>query len=433
MLAEEAKQADEAKKVGSGLAKGGHKVTMDQNMPPEEMEAMQKLRANAELPKLSLPEDVRTIIEYNNGYGVLSTLSSQDKGFPSGAIVGFAAEEGGSLVFSFSGMSSHTKDVARDGRACMTITSREFEGAADGRVSVVGEMVKVPDDEVEAVTAVYQKRHPGAFWTSFGDFTWFRLTNIRSVRFVGGFARAGTVSPEEYAAAAPDPIAAFAEPVCGHMNDDHSESTRTLVKHYVGVEVDENPRLVGLDRFGLWAKCKRKGQSVKVRLAFPEPATSRADVKKFIVEMSKAASTTAMLSVSGNESGNDEVAKIGFELSFLKALRGGKNANVKPGELLKKYGGAYLLTSTSLAVVSFGLCYALVSNGVDVAGLLSNFGIEVSGTSETLGITGLAYAIHKALSPVRFPPTVALTPWVAANIFKKEESDLETSDSETSA
>merc|ERR1719313_1273102 len=158
MLATSGKEAEEAKKVGSGLAKGGHKVTMDQNMPPEEMEAMQKLRANAELPKLSLPEHVRTIIEYNNGYGVLSTLSSQDKGFPAGAIVGFAAEESGSLVFSFSGMSSHTKDVKRDGRACMTITSREFEGAADGRVSIVGEMLKIPDDEIEAVTAVYQKR-----------------------------------------------------------------------------------------------------------------------------------------------------------------------------------------------------------------------------------------------------------------------------------
>jgi hypothetical protein len=195
------------------------------------------------------------------------------------------------------------------------------------------------------------------------------------------------------------------------------------VQHFVGVEVDEKPRLVGLDRFGLWAKCKRKGQTVKVRLAFPEPATSRADVKKFIVEMSKtaaSASETAMLAVSGNEPGPDEVSKIGFELSFLKALRGGENAKVKPGELLKKYGGAYLLTSTSLALVSFGLCYALVSNGVDVAGLLSNFGIEVNTTSETVGTTGLAYAIHKALSPVRFPPTVALTPWVAAKIFKKE-------------
>jgi hypothetical protein len=203
----------------------------------------------------------------------------------------------------------------------MTITSREFEGAADGRVSIVGEMVKVPDEEKDAVTAVYQKRHPGAFWTGFGDFTWFRLTNIRSVRFVGGFARAGSVSPEEYAAAKPDPIAAFAEPVCGHMNDDHSDSTRTLVQHFVGVEVDEKPRLVGLDRFGFWVKCRRKGQTVKVRLAFPEPATSRGDVKKFIVEMSKAAASTAMLAVAGNDPGNDEVGKIGFELSFLKAQR----------------------------------------------------------------------------------------------------------------
>jgi hypothetical protein len=207
------------------------------------------------------------------------------------------------------------------------------------------------------------------------------------------------------------------------MNDDHSDSTRVLVQHFVGVEVDEKPRLVGLDRFGMWAKCTRKGQTVKVRLAFPEPATSRADVKKNIVEMSKAAAATAMLAVVGNESNNnDDVGKIGFELSFLKSLRGGKDAKMKPGELLKKYGGAYLLTSTSLAIVSFALCYALVSNGVDVASLLARFGFQVSSTSETVGITGLAYAIHKALSPVRFPPTVALTPWVAEKIFKKDTS-----------
>merc|ERR1719353_1803253 len=122
----------------------------------------------------------------------------------------------------------------------MTITSREFEGAADGRVRIVGEMLKVPDEEKEALMAVYQKRHPGAFWVGFGDFTWFRLTNIKSIRYVGGFARAGGVSPEEYAAAKPDPIAA----VCGHMNDDHSDSTRVLVQHFVGVEVDEKPQLV---------------------------------------------------------------------------------------------------------------------------------------------------------------------------------------------
>ena len=64
--------------------------------------------------------------------------------------------------------------------------------------------------------------------------------------------------------------------------------------------------------------------------------------------------------------------KYGFEAGIFNALKsGGKDGEgggmVKAGDLLKRYGGAYLLTSTSLALVSFGLCYVLVDNGVDVA------------------------------------------------------------------
>lgn len=40
-------------------------------------------------------------------------------------------------------------------------------------------------------------------------------------------------------------------------------------------------------------------------------------------------------------------------------------------ELLKKYGSAYLVTSISLSLISFGVCYLLVSQGIDVATLLS--------------------------------------------------------------
>lgn len=39
-------------------------------------------------------------------------------------------------------------------------------------------------------------------------------------------------------------------------------------------------------------------------------------------------------------------------------------------ELLAKYGGAYLATSITLSLISFGLCYALISAGVDVQALL---------------------------------------------------------------
>ena len=61
-------------------------------------------------------------------------------------------------------------------------------------------------------------------------------------------------------------------------------------------------------------------------------------------------------------------------------------------------------------------------------------GIQVSSTSETAGTVGLAYAIHKAASPIRFPPTVALTPVVARKLFGKTddapEGDAEEGDAQ---
>merc|ERR1712046_267863 len=101
-----------------------------------------------------------------------------------------------------------------------------------------------------------------------------------------------------------------------------------------------------------------------------------------------------------------------------------KGSMVTAGDLLKRYGGAYLLTSTSLAVVSFSLCYLAVDNGIDVSSILDKVGIQVSSTSETVGTVGLAYAIHKAASPIRFPPTVALTPIVAQKVFGKTEEEI---------
>jgi hypothetical protein len=74
-----------------------------------------------------------------------------------------------------------------------------------------------------------------------------------------------------------------------------------------------------------------------------------------------------------------------------------------------------------LSIISYGLCYTLVANGVDVGALLSKVGIAQSSTSETAGTAALAYAAHKAASPIRFPPTVALTPIVAKWFGRKEE------------
>ncbi|KAH1130568.1 hypothetical protein J1N35_001946 [Gossypium stocksii] len=41
-------------------------------------------------------------------------------------------------------------------------------------------------------------------------------------------------------------------------------------------------------------------------------------------------------------------------------------------------------------------------------------GISTDVTGEKVGTFALAYAAHRAASPIRFPPTVALTPVVAS-------------------
>ncbi|CAL5032220.1 unnamed protein product [Urochloa decumbens] len=97
---------------------------------------------------------------------------------------------------------------------------------------------------------------------------------------------------------------------------------------------------------------------------------------------------------------------------------GKKSRTDQAKELLAKYGGAYLATSISLSLVSFTLCYLLISAGVDVQDLLAKVGIATGETGGKVGTFALAYAAHKAASPIRFPPTVALTPVVAGWIGK---------------
>ena len=91
--------------------------------------------------------------------------------------------------------------------------------------------------------------------------------------------------------------------------------------------------------------------------------------------------------------------------------------------LLKRYGSAYLFTSISLSLISITVFYFLVAGGVDVAGLLEKVGINVNATSESFGTFALAYAAHKASSPIRFGPTVALTPLVAKWLGKEIVDD----------
>ena len=217
-------------------------------------------------------------------------------------MVGFAPDETGRPVFVFSGMSSHTQDILADPRCSVTIAAKEFKGAADGRVNLMGTCTRLKDPaEIAKVRDIYLAKHPGAFWVDFGDFFWYRM-EIEAIRFVGGFARAGSVTPEDYHQAKPDPIMAFGMHIANHMNEDHMDSTIAMVQHYIpGLEASNYVKeavITSVDSLGMFVKITRdpdnndqlpgQPQQFKVRLPFPRPITERKDVKTAIVEMTQA-------------------------------------------------------------------------------------------------------------------------------------------------
>lgn len=193
----------------------------------------------------------------------------QYSGFPTGSVVGFNVDEDGLPFFVFSSMSAHTKDILVDGRVSLTITSKDFKGAAEGRVVLIGNISPVTDaSEKQSLRDKYLLKHKDAYWIDFGfvnlsqlakllrdrylcsDFSYFKMSSLIAIRFVGGFAMAGSVSVEDYKNAKPDPVAAFATPVMTHMNDDHADSVIAMIKHYAGVSCSE-ASIVSLDKFGM--------------------------------------------------------------------------------------------------------------------------------------------------------------------------------------
>ena len=75
----------------------------------------------------------------------------------------------------------------------------------------------------------------------------------------------------------------------------------------------------------------------------------------------------------------------------------------------------------SFAAVSYAGCYMAVARGVNVAALLGRVGMKATVTNEKVGRASIAYVCHKAASPLRFPPTVGLTPVVARRLFGRRD------------
>lgn len=130
-------------------------------------------------------------------WAALATLSEEG---PLASMVAYVPEPGfGGFLLHLSRLAAHTRNLLHDARASLVITqadSGEGDPQTLARVSIQGRVTALSRDSKEFATArtAYVHRLPESEpLFGFGDFMLFRLQPAE-VRYVGGFARAYTVS-----------------------------------------------------------------------------------------------------------------------------------------------------------------------------------------------------------------------------------------------
>jgi putative heme iron utilization protein len=140
-----------------------------------------------------------------NRWAALGTVAA---GAPAVSMVAYAPEPAmRALLLFLSGLSSHTQNLRADPRASIAISAPD-PGAGDpqelARVTLGGIAVPLARESPEfaELWPRYLDRFPAAARTvMLPDFTLFRM-EVRSGRYVGGFARAVDLDPARLSAAA---------------------------------------------------------------------------------------------------------------------------------------------------------------------------------------------------------------------------------------
>ena len=164
----------------------------------------------AAVPEPSYAERARTLmylgrIDVLGTHGSLSTLSRKQPGFPFGSVMPYGLDEQGRPIFLISTMAMHTQNLQADARASLLVTQDDAGGDPLGasRVTLVGNVLPIPESEVAEARKLYLARHANSkYWVDFEDFSFYRM-DVVDVYYVGGFGVMGWVSASEYTAANP--------------------------------------------------------------------------------------------------------------------------------------------------------------------------------------------------------------------------------------
>jgi putative heme iron utilization protein len=237
------------------------------------------------VPEPAFAERARTLMHLGR-IGSLSTLSRKQPGFPFGSVMPYGLDERGRPIFLISTMAMHTQNLQANSHASLLVTQQDEDGDPLGssRVTLIGNVLTVPDSENAHARQIYLERYPNSkYWVDYDDFSFYSM-DVVDVYYVGGFGVMGWVQASDYIRAQPDPLADVAAGIIEHMNTDHKDALLLLARSCAGIDAEE-AAMTSVDRLGFQVRLKTAEGVRGARIAFLREVITPMEARKVLVEM----------------------------------------------------------------------------------------------------------------------------------------------------
>lgn len=240
----------------------------------------------------SITERARTVTHICSG-GTLCTTSVMEgvEGFPFGSYVDYILDEKGWPVLLLNEQSMHTQNI----RKCPSVSlfcqlprglEANTENAALSRATFMGNVERVPNEELSALKFAFILLHP--YSEQIADSPKFSFYRIKpeKIYFSGGFGVMSTwINVEEYQRAKPDVLAHDVPNVLSRVNVEKQLELILICKHFLRLESVDVVTIQTIDKFGIDIRVKRDQFTDEYRVAFRHPVNSSEDAKSELMKL----------------------------------------------------------------------------------------------------------------------------------------------------
>jgi len=240
----------------------------------------------------TITDRARTVTHICSG-GTLCTTSVMGgvEGFPFGSYVDYILDEKGWPVLLLNEQSMHTQNIRHSQAVSLFVQlprGREptTTNAALSRVTFMGKVEKVPNEEITALKFAFILLHPYAEQIADSNkFSFFRIKPDK-IYFSGGFGVMSTwINIPEYEQAKPDVLAHDVPNVLSRVNVERQLELILICKHFLGLDDVDLVRIQTIDRLGVDLRITRGEFTDEYRIGFRHPVNSSEDAKSELMKL----------------------------------------------------------------------------------------------------------------------------------------------------